>query len=106
VGFGNVLREALAPLSKRIKVAFVFGFLDVNLMVIGTVGLRELGPALQQAQKRLGREINPVTISGEELADRVAHADRFVQTVLGGPKIFLIGEEDDLGRVAGKRLTA
>jgi len=75
-------------------------------MVIGTVGLRELGPALQQAQKRLGREINPVTISGEELADRVAHADRFVQTVLGGPKIFLIGEEDDLGRVAGKRLTA
>jgi len=108
-GLADVLCEALQPVADRVQVGFVFGSLaegtatsdsDVDLMIISQVGLQELVPHLRQAQDTLGREINPVTISAQELRDRVAHSDHFVTTVLAGPKIFLIGDEDDLRRLA------
>ena len=114
-GVGDVLREALADLADRIDVAFVYGSIaegtdradsDVDLMVIGQVGLRALGPPLRRAQETLDREINPVTMTPKELADRVAQSEHFVQAVLRGPKIFLIGDEDDLDRLAGTETTS
>ncbi len=108
-GVADVLREALADLAGRIEVAFVYGSIaegtdrsdsDVDLMIIGEVGLRALGPVLRPAQETLDREVNPVTMTPQELADRVAHSEHFVQTVLPGPKIFLIGDENDLNRLA------
>ncbi len=114
-GVADVLREALADLADRIEVAFVYGSIaegtdraasDVDLMVIGQVGLRALGPPLRRAQETLDREINPVTMTPKELADRIAQSEHFVGTVLEGPKIFLIGGDDDLDRLAGTETTS
>jgi hypothetical protein len=55
-------------------------------------------PALGPIQERLGREVNPTIYRPEELA-----APRsFVRRVLDGPKIMLVGTEDDIAKLAGK----
>ena len=114
VGLADVLREALAGFGDRIRVAFVFGSMadgtarsdsDVDLVVIGDVGLRELSPALQAAQQSLGREINPVTIGPREWCERVVSSEHFVSNVQQAPKIFVIGNQNELERLAGERET-
>jgi len=105
VGLANMLRGALATLADRIEVAFVFGSAaegtlqpasDIDLMVIGRAGLRDLASVLPDAQEQLGREINPVTISPAELRERLSAGDAFIKGVLEGPKILIIGGEDNL----------
>ena len=111
-GLGDALRQALQPLEARIKVAFVFGSIaegtagndsDVDLLVVGEVGLREVAPGLQEAQQALGREVNAVTMRPRELRRRVEAGDHFVTSVLRGPKWFLMGGPDELERLAAGR---
>jgi len=111
VGLADVLREALQPLRERIDIAFVFGSLakgeatsgsDVDLMVIGGISLRDLVPVLQAAERTLSREINPVTMSAKEFSKRIAQEEHFVTSVLRDPRIYLIGDDDELERLAGR----
>jgi len=108
-GLADVLRRALEPLQDRVELAFVFGSVadgtatttsDVDLMVIGEVSLRDLAAGLRQAREKLSREINAATIGPQDFAERVASGDHFLTSVLVQPKIFVLGEEDDLGRLA------
>ena len=109
VGLADVLREALASVTDRIEVAFVFGSLarseaasesDVDLMIIGDVRLRQLVPAVRQVTAVLQREINPVTMDLQESRERLRQHDHFLTRVLQEPKIFVVGDEDDLRRIA------
>jgi uncharacterized protein len=79
-GVGDVLREALAPLAGRIRVAFIYGSVarteqrsgsDVDLMVIGDVSFGDVVSALETAQKTLGREINPTVYSPAEFRPKI-----------------------------------
>lgn len=108
VGLADVVREALEPLRDRIEVAFVFGSLaaghvtpesDVDLMVIGKAGLRDVAPPLAEASGTLGREVNPVTLSPEEWAERLRRDDHFISRVADEPKIFVLGTADELERL-------
>jgi len=108
VGLADVLREALGPVQGKVEIAFVFGSLasgdataesDVDLIVIGRAGLREVAPLLSAAGSTLGREVNPVTLSPEEWADRLGRGDHFVGTVAREPKIFVLGAADELERL-------
>jgi predicted nucleotidyltransferase len=68
-GLGDVLREAMAPLSSRIRAAFVYGSIakgedtatsDIDLMVIGEgMSYADLFGALEEASARLGRKVAP-----------------------------------------------
>lgn len=107
-GLADVLQEALQSLTDRIELGFVFGSLargeassesDVDLMIIGEVHLRELVPAVREATAALHRAINPVTMDTEELRRRLGEQDHFLTGVLERPKIFVIGDEDHLGRL-------
>lgn len=109
-GLVDVLAEALQALTNEIALAFVFGSLargeenagsDVDLLLIGTPGFADVVKALYPAQQTLQREINPVIYSPPELAKRIASADPFIRELLAKPKLFLIGSEDDLGKLAG-----
>ena len=102
-GLVDVLREALT--HSGIRLAFVFGSLarsndkagsDVDLMVIGTISLRQLGKLLSGVAMRLGREINPHSLSPEEFAKRRKSREHFISTVLSEPRLFVIGSEDEL----------
>ena len=106
-----VLRAALQLFANKIVCAFVYGSIarrqeratsDVDLMVIGTVGVGDLAPSLRKAEKRLGREVNLTNYSADEFRKKIAAADHFLTTVLKGSRQFVIGEEHDLDAVAGK----
>ena len=105
-GLRDVLADALRDI-KGVEVAFVFGSLassagkaasDVDLFVIGDVGLRGLATALRGVGEVLAREINPVTMTAEEFRKRRAK-DSFVQDVLGKEKLFVKGNANELERL-------
>jgi DNA-binding transcriptional ArsR family regulator len=88
-----------------VGVAFVFGSLanskekaasDVDLMVIGAVSLRALSSWLSGVPNQIGREINPHTLTVEEFWRRKEKGDHFLSNVLESPKLFIIGNENDL----------
>jgi predicted nucleotidyltransferase len=107
-GLADVLKSALA--DKRIRVAFVFGSIasgeektgsDVDLMVIGRLGLRDLSGLLSGVEEKIGREVNPHVMSENEFRSRLKAKEHFMSSVVKGPKIFLIGSENDLKPVGG-----
>lgn len=106
VGLAEPLREALAPLSGKIRAAFVYGSVakrqdtassDIDLMLLSdelTYGDTYL--ALEEASVRLGRTVNPTVLSGAEFRKRLKAKEAFLTRVLAQPKIWLIGDDDDL----------
>ena len=71
---------------------------DVDLMVIGDIGMRQLTGFLSGVSAQIGREINPHVFCMKGLRDG---GDRTILTqVLESPKIFIIGNEDELKAVA------
>jgi uncharacterized protein len=105
VGLVDILRESLMPLADRVRAAFVFGSAargelhassDVDLLVIGDVSFGDVITAIQRAEKRLGRDVNPTVFSEDEFRTKVQAKHHFVTTVLGQPKMFVLGEDDDL----------
>ncbi len=102
-GLADVLREALG--ADGIRIAFVFGSIaggvekaesDVDLMVIGSITLRQVAGRLSGVTGRLGREINPHVFTPKEFASRIESGDHFVSAVMEAPKLFLIGDDDEL----------
>jgi len=102
IGLVEVLKSAF--IKADIAIAFVFGSVaqskevghsDVDLMVIGEIGLRKLTSALSGISDRIGREINPHVMTEDEYRKRVKENDHFVTNVLDGPKLFVIGTLDD-----------
>jgi len=113
IGLADVLRSALAPLAKRIEVAFIYGSMaeatltessDVDVMVIGETSFGEVVAALNPTQDTLRREVNPSVYSLDEFQQRVKDGHHFLTAVLDGPKLFLIGGEDVLRRLVEQRL--
>ncbi len=110
-GLIPTLQTALQPFARQIDCAFVYGSVakaietalsDVDLMVIGKVGLAELAPALRKAEGRLGREVNATSYSAAEFRSKIAAKDHFLATVLRGPKQFVEGSQRDLDAIIGK----
>jgi hypothetical protein len=52
------------------------------------------------AQDRLGRELNPSVYPTGEFRSKVASGHHFLRSVMSEPKIFLIGDKDELGKLA------
>ena len=113
VGLGQVLKQALAPLSNRIDVAFVYGSVargeetrtsDIDLLVIGRATFADVVSALGNAQDALGREVNPAVYPAREFKTKLAGRNHFLRTVMEKPKLFLIGDEHELARLAQERL--
>ena len=108
VGLVDVLKAALE--SASIQCAFVFGSVaqgvakaesDIDLMVVGNIGFRKLSALLSGVGNQLGREINPHVLTPDEYHDRVRRKEHFVTSVLASPRLFVIGNDDDLA-VMGK----
>lgn len=105
--------QIVAEELPEITCAFLFGSLatdtaaarsDMDLMIIGSVGLRRLSAALKEVAQTAGREINPYIVSAQEFRQRIQNQDHFMQNVMNASKIFIKGGEDDLAELAGQRL--
>jgi predicted nucleotidyltransferase len=109
-GIAETLRSALAPIENHINIALVYGSVargeenhssDIDLLVVGSASFSEVTKSLRDAQEILGREINPTVYPVKELRSRIAEDHYFIRDILSGPKIFVIGDEDELKRLAG-----
>ena len=110
-GLADVLAEALRPVADQVIVAFVFGSVargretagsDVDLLLIGDVSFRDAVACLHPAQSQLGREINAKLFSAKEFAAK-AKKEPFLVDVLAKPKIFVIGNADELAKLARRQ---
>ncbi|MGH7583862.1 MAG: nucleotidyltransferase domain-containing protein [Gemmatimonadales bacterium] len=97
-GLGDVLRDALT--EDDIDFALVYGSIaadtpraasDVDLLIVGSLGLREAAARLRPAQDILGREVVPAVWTPAEFARRRRRHDGFLERVLGGPTIAIVG---------------
>lgn len=107
-GLADALRQALG--DQGICYAFVFGSVaagteqaesDVDLMIVGEIGLREISRRLSGIGGQIGREINPHVMRAVEFAKRRRDHDHFVSTVMESPRIWVKGSEDDLEAMGG-----
>lgn len=98
-GLADVLRQALG--TDGIEFALVYGSIaaaqpragsDVDLLVVGSLGLREAVRRLKPAHDALGREINPSVWTGREFDRRRREHDAFLARVLDAPTIAVIGD--------------
>jgi predicted nucleotidyltransferase len=110
VGLGDALRDALQPLHEKIHLAFVFGSFasstesvssDVDLLVVGELTSRQASRVLGPVGRELGREFNPVIFPAKEFREKARRGNRFVQELVSGPKVWLIGTHDDLKGLIG-----
>lgn len=109
MGAAAPLRAALQGLSGRIRVAFVYGSLaaevhdarsDIDVFIIGDVRTQDVMAAIESLQRSLRREVNPVVMSTGEFQNKLAGNNAFVCDVMRGPRVILVGREDELERLA------
>jgi predicted nucleotidyltransferase len=100
VGVADVMRYATLLCASRIDWAFIYGSLsrgeetsdsDVDLCVIGEVKLSDLARPLKNAEKKLGRTVNPTVFPRREFETKLRAGHHFVRSIAVGAKLFLIG---------------
>lgn len=108
-GVASALQSALQPLVDRIHAAFIYGSFaraeerpssDIDVLIVGRLRLADVAPVLGPVQDELQREVNPSLLSLDEFRKRRKSGDGFLNRVVGGPRIFLVGDEHvlkDLG---------
>ena len=108
-GVADVIRQSLASIADKIRVTFIFGSIarsaddrrsDIDLMVVGRISFGDVVSLLSPAEEKLGREINPVVYPVSEFKKKVIEDHHFVKTVLEEEKIFVIGDERELRKLA------
>ncbi len=107
LGVEPMLREALLPLSRNLKDAWVYGSVakqtdtaqsDIDVMLVGkNLRLTKVLEVLVPLEAQLGRKINPTVYTPAEFAKRRAEPDSFVNRVLAQPILPLIEDPDGPG---------
>ncbi len=106
VALQEPLKSALEPWADAIKSAFVYGSVakgtdnatsDIDLMVIGDdLNYSDLYGALQDAEDRVKRKINPMFVTVGEWRRRSAAEGSFINKLRSQPKLFVLGSKRDL----------
>lgn len=113
VGMADIIRRALEPRMPDIRLSFVFGSVagktenrlsDIDLLIVGNISFGEIVDLVSPAEKTLNRELNPVVYSLSEFNRRLSEDHHFISDILSGDKIFIVGDENDLQSLVGKRL--
>ena len=85
--FGSVVSGNLKPES------------DIDLFVIGNLGLRKTCQILKKPEEYIGRELNPHVMNLEEFTKRKKEGEHFVTKVLKSPIFIIAGKEDELRKL-------
>lgn len=102
VGLGGEIVKNRAKLGK-IKYAFISGKFvrklekspeEVDLLIVGTVVLPEIALIVRNEEAKLGREINYTVMTEEEFDFRKDRKDPFIEKILAGSRIMLLGDEE------------
>lgn len=103
-GIADVVRVALAGLASRISLAILYGSVakggatassDIDILVVADgIQLEELFAALERAEERLGRKVNPTLYNRDDFLRRRRGGNAFLNKVLSGKHVILTGSED------------
>ncbi len=101
VGLANPIREALQTISGNIQLALIFGSVakktdssssDIDVLVVADgVMLEDIYKALMPVEATLARRISTKLYTPAEFKERLDNNNAFVQRILSGPVIELIG---------------
>lgn len=114
-GAAQLLRDGLTALGEAVQIAFIYGSVakgqarassDIDLMIIGTASLSNVLKALRPNIERLRRAVNPSVYPAAEFALKTRQDHPFIRRVLTEPKLFLIGDEHELGQLSQDRKAA
>ena len=103
----GVLRDALRPLGDQVELAFVFGSTvrnrqqedsDIDLLMLGDVNLKALSGPLREAERILGRRINPVIYTRDSFRQKHHAGDPFLLDVCRREKIPVMPASGDSSR--------
>lgn len=106
VGLVEPLQRALAPLTDRIRLAFVYGSIakgtdtassDIDLLVVADdLGYEEVFQALLAVEVDFGRPVNPNLFGVDEWRTKVAQEDSFARRIARLPRLIVLGSDDGL----------
>lgn len=104
IGIQGLLKEALEKI-KDIHAAFIYGSFarsaenaasDIDLFVIGNPDEDRLVREIAGIEKAVKREINYALYTRDEFEKKKSAKDSFILGLLEKPKIFLVGDKNDL----------
>jgi predicted nucleotidyltransferase len=112
VGIVPLLSSELARFGAKIKWAALYGSIargeersqsDIDLMIVGPLGMTELLSVLRKVEQQFGREVNVTRYSEAEFLTKRRGRDHFLSSVLKGKLITIAGSPDELEKAAGRR---
>lgn len=106
VGLVDHIRRALEAHAHQIHAAFVYGSVaagaedatsDVDVMIISdTLDHATVYQALEPAERYLDRRIDPTLLTRDQWRQKRAVPDSFGARIATGPRLMVIGSDDDL----------
>ena len=106
-GVADVIQAELVPVNEQIDLAFIYGSIargedtassDIDLLVVSdSLAYADLMAVLADAEKSLGRPINPSIYTVEQISNRLELKNSFLTRLMEQPKLWVKGGEDDIG---------
>ena len=103
-GLGRAIYKS-APKLGKVKFAMVSGRFarkmprlkdTVDLLIVGDIIMPQLAELIREQEAKLTREINYTVMTEKELEYRKSHSDPFINRILQGSRVMIIGDEEDL----------
>lgn len=103
-GLPALIKAVLQPMASDITYAGLYGSIargseharsDVDLLIVGRISFEQAIRTVTPVEARIGREIGVRLFSPEEFRQKRASGDSFVQGVLRGERVDLLGSIDD-----------
>ncbi|SRR5260221_2166071 len=69
---------------------------EIDFLLIGTVVIPEIALIVRNEEARLGHEINYTVMTEDEFAFRKSRHDPFLEKILAGSRIMLLGDEESM----------
>ena len=104
------LKEVLKSIA-GIEIAFIFGsfaakkqdsWSDIDLFIIGNPDEDAFVGKISKIENFLSREINYNIFSPREFRKRMAEREVFLKEIMKKPKIFIIGNKNELEKINGR----
>lgn len=104
LGVIPALEEAISEFENKIDFAFIYGSVargeehtlsDVDVLIIGEVGLADLAPVLRDLEKTFEREINVNCYTNEEFKKKFQEGNHFLSQIVKQEKSFIQGNKNE-----------